>query len=310
MKRTFIFLAAMLVLLGALSADDGPVERYIRQYAPTAVSEMRRSGVPASITLAQGILESAAGTSRLAVKANNHFGIKCGSLWKGRSVKADDDARNECFRSYGSPAESFRDHSDFLRYRDRYAFLFELEPSDYKGWAYGLKQAGYGTDPAYPSKLISLIERYNLTQYDALPSEQAVLPSAPRVLEQPVAPAAAKERIRFATGREMLSSTGVPFVYAAAGETYASIAQDFHLFPKEILRFNDASPSDALHPGDIVYLQAKKNKAAKGLDKHIADGETLREVSRRFAVKLKALCKMNALDADYVTVPGDEIRLR
>ena len=310
MKRTFIFLAAMLVLLGALSADDGPVERYIRQYAPTAVSEMRRSGVPASITLAQGILESAAGTSRLAVKANNHFGIKCGSLWKGRSVKADDDARNECFRSYGSPAESFRDHSDFLRYRDRYAFLFELEPSDYKGWAYGLKQAGYATDPAYPSKLISLIERYNLTQYDALPSEQAVLPSAPRVLEQPVAPAAAKERIRFATGREMLSSNGVPFVYAAAGETYASIAQDFHLFPKEILRFNDASPSDALHPGDIVYLQAKKNKAAKGLDKHIADGETLREVSRRFAVKLKALCKMNALDADYVTVPGDEIRLR
>ena len=310
MKRTFIFLAAMLVLLGALSADDGPVERYIRQYAPTAVSEMRRSGVPASITLAQGILESAAGTSRLAVKANNHFGIKCGSLWKGRSVKADDDARNECFRSYGSAAESFRDHSDFLRYRDRYAFLFELEPSDYKGWAYGLKQAGYATDPAYPSKLISLIERYNLTQYDALPSEQAVLPSAPRVLEQPVAPAAAKERIRFATGREMLSSNGVPFVYAAAGETYASIAQDFHLFPKEILRFNDASPSDALHPGDIVYLQAKKNKAAKGLDKHIADGETLREVSRRFAVKLKALCKMNALDADYVTVPGDEIRLR
>lgn len=310
MKRTFIFLAAMLVLLGALSADDGPVERYIRQYAPTAMSEMRRSGVPASITLAQGILESAAGTSRLAVKANNHFGIKCGSLWKGRSIKADDDARNECFRSYGSPAESFRDHSDFLRYRDRYAFLFELEPSDYKGWAYGLKQAGYATDPAYPSKLISLIERYNLTQYDALPSEQAVLPSAPRVLEQPVAPAAAKERIRFATGREMLSSNGVPFVYAAAGETYASIAQDFHLFPKEILRFNDASPSDALHPGDIVYLQAKKNKAAKGLDKHIADGETLREVSRRFAVKLKALCKMNALDADYVTVPGDEIRLR
>ena len=310
MKRTFIFLAAMLVLLGALSADDGPVERYIRQYAPTAVSEMRRSGVPASITLAQGILESAAGTSRLAVKANNHFGIKCGSLWKGRSIKADDDARNECFRSYGSPAESFRDHSDFLRYRDRYAFLFELEPSDYKGWAYGLKQAGYATDPAYPSKLISLIERYNLTQYDALPSEQAVLPSAPRVLEQPVVPAAAKERIRFATGREMLSSNGVPFVYAAAGETYASIAQDFHLFPKEILRFNDASPSDALHPGDIVYLQAKKNKAAKGLDKHIADGETLREVSRRFAVKLKALCKMNALDADYVTVPGDEIRLR
>ena len=310
MKRTFIFLAAMLVLLGALSADDGPVERYIRQYAPTAVSEMRRSGVPASITLAQGILESAAGTSRLAVKANNHFGIKCGSLWKGRSIKADDDARNECFRSYGSPAESFRDHSDFLRYRDRYAFLFELEPSDYKGWAYGLKQAGYATDPAYPSKLISLIERYNLTQYDALPSEQSVLPSAPRVLEQPVAPAAAKERIRFATGREMLSSNGVPFVYAAAGETYASIAQDFHLFPKEILRFNDASPSDALHPGDIVYLQAKKNKAAKGLDKHIADGETLREVSRRFAVKLKALCKMNALDADYVTVPGDEIRLR
>src|SRR5690606_39129704 len=140
-------------------------EEYIRIYSSLAVEEMERSGVPASITLAQGILESGNGNSRLAREGNNHFGIKCGSGWNGRKTYKDDDHRNECFRAYPSVKASFRDHSEFLK-RPRYAFLFDLKPTDYKGWAHGLKKAGYATNPRYPQLLINLIERYELYYFD------------------------------------------------------------------------------------------------------------------------------------------------
>ena len=137
---------------------------------------MYRTGVPASITLAQGIIESRSGQSALAVDGNNHFGIKCHNSWQGRTMLADDDRKNECFRAYDSAEESFRDHSDFLRYRDRYKFLFDYELTDYKSWAYGLKKAGYATDPSYPTKLIGVIERYQLYRYDKMkPGEAQVL---------------------------------------------------------------------------------------------------------------------------------------
>ena len=138
--------------------QKSPQEIYIEQFATLAVEEMYRSGVPASITLAQGLLESRYGLSELAVKGNNHFGIKCHNNWTGKKIYYDDDAKGECFRKYPSPEQSYRDHSDFLRYRDRYKFLFDLDITDYKGWAYGLRKAGYATDPAYPTKLIRLIE--------------------------------------------------------------------------------------------------------------------------------------------------------
>ncbi len=155
------------VILLAASAAKTPQERYVDKYAETAVREMYRSGVPASITLAQGLLESRYGLSVLAAEGNNHFGIKCHD-WKGRSMRHDDDAKGECFRVYDSADESFRDHSDFLRYRDRYKFLFDYKTTDYKAWAHGLKKAGYATDPAYPSKLIKLIEDYDLARYDRM----------------------------------------------------------------------------------------------------------------------------------------------
>ncbi len=162
-----LFLAAsILVSTVLLRGDIMPQQRYVNRYASLAVTEMYRSGVPASITLSQGLLESRYGLSALAAEGHNHFGIKCHNDWKGKTMAVDDDAKGECFRVYDADIESFRDHSDFLRYRDRYKFLFDFPVTDYKAWANGLKKAGYATDPAYPAKLIKLIEDYDLSRFD------------------------------------------------------------------------------------------------------------------------------------------------
>ena len=234
-------------------ATKTPQQAYIDKYAALAVHEMYRSGVPASITLAQGMLESGNGLSELAVKGNNHFGIKCHNNWTGGKMYHDDDAKGECFRKYSDPELSYRDHSDFLRYRDRYKFLFDLDPTDYEGWAHGLRKAGYATDPSYPQKLIRLIEEYDLHKLDALKknaSEDVAdaeneklskkerkamkkqrkaakkeagkeLPESPNSIEQPkpVKPSYL-ETFRFNMSRQMYSQNGVPFVYAEEGETY------------------------------------------------------------------------------------------
>ena len=175
MKKVLIAIALFLGLTVTAQRDPGtPQERYIARYAPIAVNEMYRSGVPASITLAQGILESRYGQSPLAAEGNNHFGIKCHNSWKGKTMLADDDRKDECFRVYDSAEESFRDHSDFLRYRDRYKFLFDFPTTDYKSWAYGLKQAGYATDPSYAAKLIQYVEDYDLTRFDRMTVDEAL----------------------------------------------------------------------------------------------------------------------------------------
>ncbi len=309
MNKTRVVLSAICALLfaAALPADTPTKagEDYIAKWAATAISEMHRSGVPASITLAQGMLESSYGQSELAVNANNHFGIKCHD-WTGDKAYYDDDKKGECFRKYSSADESFSDHSDFLRYRDRYKSLFDLEITDYKGWAYGLKEAGYATDSQYPAKLINLIETYNLSAYDSAED----IPETPTVLESPVA-AAAKEIVKFSLSRTIYSQNKVPFVYSIAGETLRSIASENNLFLREILKYNDLDAERELEPGTVVYLRAKKAKAAKGVDKYVAEGgETLWEISQRFGVKLKKLLKMNGLDKDYEVRTEDEIRLR
>lgn len=348
---------------------------YVEKYAALAIDEMYRSGVPASITLAQGLLESRYGLSELATKGNNHFGIKCHNNWQGGKVYHDDDAKGECFRKYDSPEESFRDHSDFLRYRDRYKFLFDLEVNDYKGWAHGLKKAGYATDPAYPAKLIKLIEDYKLYKFDVAPSDygnyevndvevyvvkekpaskkaethakaagkkedkhadrkkdnkkdrkaksQKTEDPAPRVIpESPTKAEAVKVldkapdgEFSFSLSRQMYSLNGVPFVYAASGDTYASLAKTFDLFPKEILKFNDLSlttdMNTRLQPGTLVYVQAKKKMAAKGIEKHVIEADdTLRGIAQRYGVKLESIYKMNAFDSSYVPREGDIIKLR
>ena len=307
------------MLVSAVTAfSDTPQQSYIEKYSSLAVEEMYRTGVPASITLAQGLLESGNGQSRLAVKGNNHFGIKCHNTWTGAKVYHDDDRKGECFRKYDSPEESFRDHSDFLRYRDRYKFLFDLDLTDYRSWAYGLKTAGYATDPKYPEKLIRLIEEYRLYEYDTQKPEPTTLhvepqvPASPTVIEQvqPLSPRQ-RETFSFALFRQMYSLNGVPFVYASEGETYASIAKANRLFLKEILKFNDLKEEKDLVPGTVVYLQKKKKKAAAGLEKYVVEGtQDLRSISQRFAVRLDKLCKLNDIAPDHVLRDGDVLYLR
>ena len=369
MNRLKVCLVSLLVTVSAMAVQRGtPQEQYIGRYARLAVEEMYRSGVPASITLAQGLLESRYGLSELAVRGNNHFGIKCHN-WRGKTIYHDDDRRGECFRKYESAEESFRDHSDFLRYRDRYKFLFDLQVTDYKGWAYGLKKAGYATDPSYPAKLIRLIEEYELHYYDRLPADfwkrSEPEEEGREALQQEDVPESGKDRhlykgkkknrkkdngkkddhqahedkpvtipepptrieaikilddsqkgeFSFALSRQMYSLNGVPFVYSAKGETYASVAKAFRLFPKEVLRLNDLSPDTDLDteliPGTLIYIQPKKNEAAKGLDKHVVEkGEPLRALSQRYGVKMKKLMMMNGLSYDSVLREGDVIKLR
>ena len=318
MKRLLMVAAALC--LGVMAFAQSAQEKYISTYAEIAVQEMYRSGIPASITLAQGMLESGNGSSELAVKSNNHFGIKCHNNWNGGRVYHDDDAKGECFRKYDHVHQSYRDHSDFLRYRDRYKFLFDLKPTDYKGWAYGLKKAGYATDPSYPTKLIRLIEEYRLYQYDTKTASfgaagKAVVarPAPPSVIEQavPVADQVRKKYFQFETTRQMFSKNGVPFIYSAEGETYKSIADANGLFVKELLKFNDLTEDEILRPGTVVYLQSKKNAAVKGLEKHVVEsGETLRDIAQRYAVKMGKLYKLNGWSKEYEPKEGDCIKLR
>lgn len=275
-----------------------PQQRYIEKYSALAVEEMNRSGVPASITLAQGILESRSGQSELAVKANNHFGIKCHN-WNGDTIHYDDDKRNECFRRYASADASYRDHSDFLRYRDRYRFLFSLELTDYEAWAYGLKKAGYATDPAYPQKLIKIIEEYELYRFDVPLPESDVTYDV-------------DETFGFELARKVYSINGVSYVRAMEGETYSSIAEAQGLFLNEILRFNELSEEELLYSGTVVYVQKKKKKAAEGMDRHVAeeDGESLRDISQKYAVRLGRLARMNGLPKEYKLKNGESVKLR
>ncbi len=365
MRRVIIFIGFVLCQVAVL-AQGTPQERYIQKWAPTAVREMYRSGVPASITLAQGILESRFGLSSLASEGNNHFGIKCHKDWKGKSMRYDDDAKGECFRVYDSAEESFQDHSDFLRYLDRYKFLFDLKTTDYKGWAFGLKKAGYATDPNYPAKLIKYIEDYKLYEYDTMTYDEServaesilykadvasgdskvasgkkqvtvkkerkdrkvrkarkkhvkeesvsdVIPASPLSLEEPKRiDKSGLEVFSFSLTREAYSRNGVPFITAVEGETYSSIAASYHLYLNELLRFNDLTRQEELLPGTVVYLQAKKVQSEKGLDKYIVgeDGESLRDICQRFAVKMSSVMRMNGFSADYEPREGDTIVLR
>ena len=314
MKRISVIIALMALCLLSVSAPDAR-KVYIEKYSSIAVEEMKRTGVPASITLAQGILESDAGRSRLATKANNHFGIKCHNDWKGRTIQEDDNQRGECFRVYPSEASSFKDHSDFLRSRDRYKSLFELEQTDYKGWAEGLKKAGYATDPAYASKLIKLIEDYELWRYDD--DAPVSLPSPSRLEEsKPLAVAALREGFNesytFSVQRQVYEKNGALFIYALEGDSYESIAKENSLFLSQILKYNDLSESKELTSGEVVYLSRKKSQAAPGLNKHIvdSDSETLWQLSQRYAIRLDALRKMNILLLGSGLQEGDTVILR
>ncbi|MBQ7268358.1 MAG: glucosaminidase domain-containing protein [Bacteroidales bacterium] len=240
-------------------------EAYIQEYSALAVSEMRRSGIPASITLAQALLESDAGNSVLAVQGRNHFGIKCHGDWTGARIYKDDDSKDECFRVYAKAADSYADHTDFLRYGRRYANLFSLERTDYKGWAEGLQDCGYATSRKYARQLTDLIERYGLHRFDlegtAAPASPAT-ETAAAVAELPPSPAQERgvyaEEFSFRPGSRTFRQNGVLCLRALPGETFSSIAQAYNLFDWELRAFNRELGQDDLTPGAIVYLARRK----------------------------------------------------
>ena len=313
MKRLLLVLMTVLLSIGAAK---NPKLDYIDKYSDIAIKEMKRTGVPASITLAQGILESNAGQSVLATKGNNHFGIKCHNDWKGKTMKMDDNAPKECFRVYPNAEASFRDHSDFLRSRDRYKSLFELKQTDYKGWARGLKKAGYATDPGYADKLITLIEDYELYRFDKGVKVSVKPPleiEEPKVVQLEPRPGMKyQESVTFSTARKVYSQNGVPFVYSEAGETYASIAAYNGLFLQELLKFNDHEQELALEPGTMVYLARKKAQGPVGVNKYVVekDGETLRDIAQRFGIRYAALQKLNIVLYGKTLEEGDTVILR
>ena len=280
MKKLKLFLILIISCL-TLQAQtrNKQYENYIKKYRELAVEEMKKYHIPASITLAQGLLESGAGQSTLARKSNNHFGIKCGSDWRGKTVSHDDDARGECFRAYKHPKESYEDHSKFLAGRSRYASLFKLKITDYKGWARGLKKAGYATNPRYADQLIGIIELYELHKYD----EKNYL----------------KWIKKNPNPHQTYIANDLLYIVVRAGDSWKSISKEFDISQKKLRKYNDLYKGYALQVGDILYLEKKNKKADKEHIVHVLRaGESMYSVSQKYGIQLKNLYKMNKMDAD------------
>lgn len=314
------FSAASLAVEEKISAAD-----YIETWKNEAVYQMVMHKIPASITLAQGLLESGNGNSRLAVEGNNHFGIKCHSDWTGGKIYEDDETKNECFRKYKNASESFEDHSLFLL-RKRYEPLFKLDIDDYKAWAKTLKQCGYATNPKYPELLIGLIERYDLTRFDKEGLAHIKKGTAP---ERPHGAAVAKrtehrEKIKSSNKKEKeqrseitisnnrniaLSDNRIKFIRAKKGDTPESIARDLELGVWQITSYNDVKNNYSFQEGEIVYLQPKRNKAS--VESYtVKQGDTLRSISQNFGIKQKKILKKNNLTSEEDIKPGTRLKLK
>jgi LysM repeat protein len=289
-------------------------EEYIEQWKAVALKKMKEHGIPASITLAQGLLESGNGNSELARTANNHFGIKCTSDWTGERSYHDDDQKNDCFRKYRDAAQSYEDHAQFLK-RPRYASLYALGPTDYKGWAHGLKGAGYATDPHYPRKLIELIERYELHKLDQgvkvaykPVGKDLPKPAAERKGRRPVGGA---ESITIGQGRAIDVFEGrIKYVRAKPGDTFRKVADDLELTDGMLARWNDLDRTAVLTKGQVIYIQPKRNRS-KAVAEHVArEGESLWGVSQQYGVKLDRLARYNGLARDAKLSAGQTVRLR
>ena len=293
MKRYLITVLTIFVCL-ALQAQtrNKQYEDYIKKYRELAVDEMKKYHIPASITLAQGLLESGAGQSTLARKSNNHFGIKCGSDWNGKTVSHDDDARGECFRAYKHPKQSYEDHSKFLAGRPRYASLFKLKITDYKGWARGLKKAGYATNPRYADQLIDIIELYDLDKYDKKGGLKWMKENP-----NPHQPYIANDLV---------------YIVVRAGDSWKSISNEFDISQRKLRKYNDLYKGYSLQVGDILYLEKKNKKAGKEHIVHVLRaGESMYSISQKYGIRLKNLYKLNKMDAeDPAPEVGTILRLR
>jgi len=304
------------------SGSEPTTEDYINRYKDLAVSEMKRTGIPASVTLAQGMIESDYGHSRLALEANNHFGIKCHDDWTGPTIRHNDDRRNECFRKYRKPEESFYDHSDFLKSVSRYTFLFDINPTDYKAWARGLKKAGYATNPDYANMLIRKIEENNLWYFDrgynstSLPP-QTTIPGKETVTvqnmdnnEKPVTLLNENTAVAARVPRVM-ENNRIQYIIVKDGDTREKLEKEFQLLKWELPKYNELDSDFPLVPGQILYLQPKREKAEPGKEYHnTVEGETMYMISQRYGVKLKSLYERNRMTEGTEPEAGKKIWLR
>ena len=298
----------MLCSVAAAMAQNAKYQAYISKFRDLAIAQMREHNIPASITMAQGLLESGAGTSLLAVKGHNHFGIKAHNDWTGPVMLRDDDAPNEKFRVYARDEQSYEDHSLFLRRGKRYASLFNLSITDYKGWAHGLKAAGYATSPTYAAKLIQIIEDYNLTELDqaalgkkhhAKPVQAVTTPSVPQALSH------GQHNICF-NNRNY-------YIVARPGDTFESLAKEYGVSARKLRRNNEVDKHHQLSAGDIVYFEKKQKRADKIYKKKyhaLQAGEWLYGISQKYGMRLKTLYTINKLEPGYTPKVSDRIRLR
>jgi LysM repeat protein len=327
MKMKMCLLFAVILLYKTTPAQNSvDIINYINTYKEIAISEMQRSGVPASIILAQGIHETEAGTSELVRKSNNHFGIKCKDTWTGSVVYHDDDERGECFRSYDNPQDSYKDHSDFLRASPRYAFLFRLDPADYQSWAFGLKKAGYATNIRYPQILIKLINEYNLQQYSMIAmgkmsrqEEKTVLaetdnPVSRTTVDAAVASISEKKSSlnissspQYPTGEFNINKTKV--IFARGGTSLLSIANQYDMPLARLLDFNDLKEEDVLVKDQLLFLQ-RKRKTGNNEFHIVVEGESLYTICQSEAIRLESLQEMNNLSNGMEPAAGEKLYLQ
>lgn len=331
-KAIYAALAALALCTAAAQAQTRQTkEEYIDRYKDIAIDHMERYGIPASITLAQGILESDSGNSTLARKSNNHFGIKCKKNWTGARVYHDDDAKGECFRKYDSVEESFQDHADFLDQQPRYDSLFAYSSSDYRSWARGLKAAGYATAPDYAQRLTRIIEEYELYLFDE--DNGAALYASHKRAEQGIrddfadrssveVPSTTEARIdpndyrvaeRSYNGFNVYANNRSHFIIARDGDTFARIARTFALSEKTLRKYNEIDPRGKAEPveGEMIYIERKQNKWQGNVRHHtVRQGETLASLSQEYGIRLRKLARMNRLPATAQLTAGQEIRLK
>lgn len=307
-------IAVLLALLCPLnSVAQNVYQQYIAKYADEAVAQMHKYNIPASITLAQGLLESAAGQSRLAKKANNHFGIKKGSNWNGPTISHNDDRRGEKFRKYNSALESYEDHSRFLVNGKRYASLFTHKKDDYKAWAKGLKKAGYATNPKYAKELIDIIERYELYKYDKQSPQKVAKSSS--LTTSSLQPQKPTETFQVNQSQDLTIRTCNEnyYVIARTGDTYKSLAKLFGVSQRKLRKYNEVDKNYELRSGDIVYLNKKEKKAHKshkGKYHIVKSGESIHRISQIYGMRVETLYKINKLDDSYIPKEGDKLLLR
>jgi LysM repeat protein len=332
--RNRLFLVLNLILLSYLysckaykplistSKPDQSVQDYVNSFKDVAVAEMKRTGIPASITLAQGIIESDCGHSTLAREANNHFGIKCHDDWTGATMRHNDNKRNECFRKYSRAEESFYDHSDFLKSVSRYSFLFNLNSTDYKAWAHGLKKAGYATNPDYANMLIRQIEENNLWYFDRgnIAASQSLhtndtVKETVTTYSQDSARKAEKfsngNTAVFARAQRVMENNRIQYIIVRDGDTREKLENEFQLLKWELPKYNELKNDFPLIPGQILYLQPKREKAEAGKEYYnAAEGDTMYLISQRYGIKLRRLYEMNRMAEGTEPEAGKKIWLR